>query len=32
VRNLTELHGGTVAAFSEGEGRGARFEITLPTA
>ncbi|HJQ27402.1 MAG TPA: PAS domain S-box protein [Blastocatellia bacterium] len=32
VRHLIELHGGTVAAESEGEGRGATFEITLPLA
>jgi signal transduction histidine kinase len=32
VRNLVELHGGTVAAYSDGAGRGARFEVTLPTA
>jgi PAS domain S-box-containing protein len=32
VRHLTELHGGTVHAESEGEGRGAKFVITLPLA
>ncbi len=30
VRHLVELHGGTVRAESDGEGRGARFTITLP--
>ena len=30
VRNLAELHGGTVTAHSEGEGRGATFEVTIP--
>jgi signal transduction histidine kinase/CheY-like chemotaxis protein len=30
VRHLVELHGGTVSARSEGEGRGAAFEFTLP--
>jgi len=32
VRQLIELHGGKVAAASEGEGRGATFTITLPAA
>ncbi|HTW37874.1 MAG TPA: response regulator [Steroidobacteraceae bacterium] len=30
VRHLTELHGGTVAAFSEGEGCGATFTVRVP--
>jgi PAS domain S-box-containing protein len=30
VRHLAELHGGTVAATSEGEGTGAEFTVTLP--
>jgi CheY-like chemotaxis protein/anti-sigma regulatory factor (Ser/Thr protein kinase) len=30
VRHLAELHGGTVRAESEGEGRGARFILELP--
>lgn len=32
VRNLVELHGGTVRAFSEGPGMGAEFVVTLPLA
>jgi signal transduction histidine kinase len=32
VRELVELHGGTVRAESAGEGHGATFRITLPTA
>ena len=30
VRNLVELHGGTVQAFSPGEGEGATFAVRLP--
>jgi Osmosensitive K+ channel histidine kinase len=30
VRNLVEIHGGSVAVASEGEGKGAEFTITLP--
>jgi PAS domain S-box-containing protein len=30
VHHLVELHGGRVSARSEGEGRGATFEVTLP--
>lgn len=30
VRHLVELHGGTVEAFSQGEGKGATFEVRLP--
>ncbi len=32
VRHLVELHGGEVAASSEGEGRGATFTVALPAA
>jgi signal transduction histidine kinase len=30
VRHLVELHGGTVSAASEGEGRGSTFKVTIP--
>ncbi|HEY7929999.1 MAG TPA: response regulator [Steroidobacteraceae bacterium] len=32
VRQMAELHGGSVTAFSEGEGRGATFTLELPLA
>lgn len=32
ARSLVELHGGTIAAYSEGVGKGARFEVTFPVA
>ncbi len=32
VRTLVELHGGTVAAHSEGIGKGSEFVVTLPAA
>lgn len=32
VRHVVELHGGTVSAHSEGEGKGASFVIALPVA
>jgi len=32
VRSLVELHGGSVACRSEGEGQGSRFIVTLPRA
>jgi CheY-like chemotaxis protein len=30
AKGLVEMHGGSIAAFSEGEGRGCRFEVVLP--
>ena len=30
VKNLVQLHGGTVTAFSDGHGRGSMFELTFP--
>ena len=30
VRNLIELHGGSITATSEGEGRGSEFIVRLP--
>jgi signal transduction histidine kinase len=32
VRNLTERHGGTVSAHSDGEGKGSTFSVRLPLA
>ncbi len=32
VRHLTEMHNGSVSATSDGEGKGARFTISLPLA
>jgi len=32
VKNLVTLHGGQVAAFSPGAGKGSRFTVTLPRA
>jgi len=31
TRHLVEMHGGSIAAASEGPGRGARFEVLLPS-
>src|SRR5205814_51439 len=30
VRNIVEMHGGNVRAYSEGKGHGAAFTVTLP--
>jgi signal transduction histidine kinase len=30
VRNLAEMHGGSVRAYSEGQGKGSTFTVTLP--
>lgn len=30
VRHITEMHGGTVSVFSEGEGKGSTFTVKLP--
>lgn len=30
VRNLVEIHGGSISAYSEGTGKGSTFEIVLP--
>jgi signal transduction histidine kinase len=32
VRNLVEMHGGSVSVSSEGEGKGSEFTVTLPLA
>lgn len=32
VRNLVQLHGGTVAAHSDGEGQGSQFVVRIPAA
>lgn len=32
ARELTELHGGTITAYSEGEGKGSEFTLRLPLA
>ena len=30
AKHLVELHGGTISAFSDGEGKGAKFVVELP--
>lgn len=32
VKHLVELHGGNIAASSEGEGKGSTFSVTVPLA
>ncbi len=32
VKHLVELHGGTIAAASEGEGKGSTFSVSIPLA
>jgi signal transduction histidine kinase/DNA-binding response OmpR family regulator len=32
AKHLVEMHGGTITVFSSGTGRGARFEVQIPTA